>query len=137
MATQILDPRDAHTYRIMLTYPDQGITGAAGNVVKEVVALYHQYEDGFITFKDNSGAAAFTVASAYVLEIERLRTHCILAVADDELDMVIAALRELADVSDDAGHMALLADSLERLRPVTADRAAADQSSMPRMSSGA
>jgi hypothetical protein len=146
MAKQALDPRDAHTYRITLLYP-HGVSGATSCDVKEVIAVYYQHDNGFIVFKDIEHAAVLTVASSSVLEIERLRTHSILAVADDELDMVVSALREQAgrvfrgaddsDTVHEAERLTALADSLERLVPVAADRAAKDASSMPRSTSTA
>ena len=136
MATQALDPRDAHTYRIRIQHETFGPS------VKEVVAVYHKNENGFVAFKDNAHATVFSVADSAVLDIERLRTHVLLAIADDELHLITGALRELAgvvfradDTSDAAAEverLTQLADSLERLNDVAAERAAADASSLPR-----
>lgn len=131
------DSEDARVFRITARRGDDTFT-------KEVTALYHQNEQGFIVFKDLGHAAVYTIAADSVLEIERLRTHVILAIADEELRLILSALREQAthlhatardsDTAKTAEDMSALADSLDRLKPISQQRAAEDVSSLPRVS---
>lgn len=118
MASQPLDPHDAHTYRILMRHPGDSMPAFKE---KEVAAAYYKSEDGFVVFKDFAHAMVFSVAEPSVLEIERLRSHALLAVSDDELRQVVGALRGNADRAAGADFMPLaddltrLADALERL----------------------
>lgn len=132
---------DAHVFRIH-TY-DHSSTIAGATAEREVTADYYQHEHGFITFKDNSGGSLYTVREELVHQIERLRTHVILAIASEELDLILTGLRERAEhlgndprdsiTAREARQVALLAESLERLRPIASLRAGEDASSLPRV----
>jgi hypothetical protein len=138
MAKQTHDAEDARVFRITARTAADG-----GTFTKEVTALYWQNEQGFIIFKDLGHSGVYTIAAERVLEIERLRTHVILAIASEELDLILGALREQAvRLGDDprdsitareAQQVAALAESLERLRPIAALRESEDVSSLPRV----
>jgi hypothetical protein len=118
------------------TQPDK--TNPAG-VVHEVTAAYYQHVNGFVTFKDNAGQAVYAAREDLVSQIERLRTHVILAIAHEELELILTALAQRAAILRDgarepeaAEQVATLAESLERLRDIAGVREAEDVSSLPR-----
>ena len=132
-----LDPRDAHTFRVYVRH-----AGTDMDTHQEDIPLNHLVENDIVDFTDNTHAAVLTLARASVLEIQRLRTHALLAVSHDELATITRVLRGESDrvlaEAQDSGAvqegkaLAFLADSLERLNPVAATRAAEDPSSLPR-----
>lgn len=115
---------EQRTYRIAKTNGE----------LKEVTALYHQVEDGFLTFKDNGNAVVFSIVATQVVSIERLNTGVNLALSPDDLALVNLALREYASClsigpgTDPCSERNLkrasaLIDSTERLRAAAAQRA--------------
>lgn len=147
--SDVLDPRDAHVFRVHTNNHESIVEGAT--TTREVTAAYYQHEHGFITFKDNRGGSLYMVREELVQQIERLRTHVILAVASEELGFIIDALHsQLATLDDieprDSTTAAKakyhreaatsLVESLERLRPVASQRHVEDVSSLPRVAVG-
>lgn len=112
------------------------------HTVHEVTAAYYQHVNGFVTFKDNAGQAVYAAREDLVSQIERLRTHVILAIAREELELILGAVNEQAArlgddpcdsiTADTAKQLTVLAESLERLRGIAAVREAEDVSSLPR-----
>jgi len=132
------DPKDqdARVFRVRTLDTE---TIAEGDRVHEVTAAYYQHEHGFVTFKDNDGQAVYAVREELVHQIERLRTHVILAIASEELELILTALHGVRrddprdSISfDEMKRTAALAESLERLRPIASQRHTEDPSSLPR-----
>lgn len=113
------------------------------HTVHEVTAAYYQHVNGFVTFKDNAGQAVYAAREDLVSQIERLRTHVILAIAREELELILACLCERVDhlaaaqppdeiTASEVEQVARLTESLERLRDIAIVREAEDISSLPR-----
>lgn len=124
---------------------------AAAATVHEITAAYYQHINGFVTFKDNDGQAVYAAREELVSQIERLRTHVILAIASEELGFIIDALHgQLAELDHAEPQDSItarkaqyhreaasaLVESLERLRDIAAVREAEGVSSLPRSKPG-